>query len=267
MERYSVNLLSKSGDLRKKFKELECFNVCMCTSLEEINGDVAIIDDVEIDINRLLERKDTIGVKHIFYRVSIENFRFSTKNILYSKGINMLQPYMTNELIVKTIYQKVSDSSKELVSNNIVTFFGADSKVGTTQLVSCLSNSIADKCRSSVCLVFLNGEQGTEYFNMKFSENIDSIKIKLVSKLATRDEIHRITHMIKDGLYVIEGTKSILYRKEYQPEHIAYLLNLLSDMFDLVVVDAGCNIDMAMPIAALTLSSNDTWSQLNKLIA
>ncbi|WP_273321402.1 hypothetical protein [Vallitalea guaymasensis] len=266
---YRIHLISNNENLRRKLFNVNYFEeVSMSTSLDEIKEDIAIIDDRIIGVNDLLEDRDKISSKYIFYQVSNDNFKFSTKSILESNDIKLIQPYMTDENIVEYVCSEVIKKYRFTVNKNIVTFFGADSKVGTTQIAQSIAEKIIDKSYARVCLIFLDGEAGTDYIDINFRNNIDTIKIKLISELATVDEIFDIAEKVKDNLYIIEGTKSILYRKEYQPENISYLLNILSLACDLVVVDAGSCIDRAMPITALTSTNHRylvTTQQANSL--
>ncbi|MCT4596620.1 MAG: hypothetical protein N4A50_01915 [Vallitalea sp.] len=268
-KRYNINLISNNENLRRKLYNVTYFDeVLINTTLEEMNQQIAIIDDELININELLQYRENILSEYIFYKISEKNFKFSTKSILESYNIKLLQPYMTDDNVVECVCSEVIKHYKFTVNKNIITFFGADSKVGTTQVAQSIAEEIVDKSYARVCLVFLDGESGTDYFDISFRNNIDTIKIKLISNLATVDEIFDISENIKDNLFVIEGTKSILYRKEYQPEHISYLLNILSVACDLVVVDAGSCIDRAMSIAALTSTNHRylvTTQQANSL--
>lgn len=266
---YRIHLISNNENLRRKLYNVNHFSeVSMGTSINGIKEEIVIIDDKIININDLLEKRDNIPAKHIFYNVSKDKFKFSTKSILESNNINLIQPYMTDENIVEYVCSEVIKKYKFTVNKNIITFFGSDSKVGTSQIAQCIAEKIIDKSYARVCLVFLDGEAGTDYIDINFRNNIDTIKIKLISGLATVDEIFDIAEKVKDNLYIIEGTKSILYRKEYQPENISYLLNILSLACDLVVVDAGSCIDRAMPITALTSTNHRylvTTQQANSL--
>lgn len=266
---YRIHLISNNENLRRKLYNVNHFSeVSMGTSINGIKEEIVIIDDKIININDLLEKRDNIPAKHIFYNVSKDKFKFSTKSILESNSINLIQPYMTDENIVEYVCSEVIKKYKFTVNKNIITFFGSDSKVGTSQISQCIAEKIIDKSYARVCLVFLDGEAGTDYIDINFRNNIDTIKIKLISGLATVDEIFDIAEKVKDNLYIIEGTKSILYRKEYQPENISYLLNILSLACDLVVVDAGSCIDRAMPITALTSTNHRylvTTQQANSL--
>ncbi|GMQ57122.1 hypothetical protein AN1V17_15170 [Vallitalea sediminicola] len=266
---YKIHLISNNENLRRKLHNVNYFDeVFMSTSFDDIKEEIIIIDDRIININDLLENKDKISSKYIFYQVSQKQFKFSTKSIIESNNIKLIQPYMTDENIVEYVCSEVIDKYKFTVNKNIITFYGSDSKVGTTQIAQSVAEKIIDKSYAKVCLIFLDGEAGTDYTDINFRNNIDTIKIKLISALATVDEIFDIAEKVKDNLYIIEGTKSILYRKEYQPENISYLLNILSLACDLVVVDAGSCIDRAMPITALTSTNHRylvTTQQANSL--
>lgn len=250
---YSIYLVSDNQNLKRQLHHVTYFEeVIMDHEYRDVDAHVTIIDDEYCPINELLKIRQTIQSPYIFYRVSKNNFKFSTKSILDTHHIHMLQPYMTDENIVEYICLEVIKEYKYSVNKNIITFFGTDTKVGTTQVTQGIAEKIVDLSDTKVCLLYLDGEAGTDYVSINCRHNIDTIKIKLISGLATSLEIFDVSEKLKENLYIIEGSNSILYRKEYQPEHIMHLLNVLSVACDLVIVDAGSYIDRAMPIAALT---------------
>ncbi|QUI21259.1 hypothetical protein HZI73_02715 [Vallitalea pronyensis] len=250
---YQVYLISENENLKRQLQGVVYFDkVMMDRQFQQVQADITIIDDQICSINDLLKIRETIESSYIFYRVQKKNFKFSTKSVLDTNDIHMLQPYMTDENVVEYICSEVIERYKYTVSKNIMTFFGSDTKVGTTQIAQSVAEKIVSKSHAKVCLLYLDGEAGTDYIQVNCRHNIDTIKIKLVSGLATVEEIFDVSEKIKDNLYVIEGSTSILYRKEYQPEHIMHLLSVLSVACDLVIVDAGSYMDRAMPIAALT---------------
>lgn len=250
---YKVYLVSENENLKRQLHSVTYFDkIIMDRQFKSVNADITIIDDRVCSINDLLKIRETLESSYIFYRVQKKNFKFSTKSVLDTNHIHMLQPYMTDENVVEHICSEVIKRYKYTVSKNIVTFFGTDTKVGTTQIAQSVAEKIVSRSNAKVCLLYLDGEAGTDYIQVNCRHNIDTIKIKLVSGLATVEEVFDVSEKVKDNLYVIEGSKSILYRKEYQPEHIMHLLGVLSLACDLVIVDAGSYMDRAMSIAALT---------------
>lgn len=267
---YKVHLISDNENLLRKLNKVTYFDeINMDALIDNINEDITILEDSLININDLLENRHKILSKYIFYHVSQDNFRFSTKSILESNNIILIGPYMTDDNIVDFVCQNVINTYKFNVNKNIISFFGTDTKVGTTQVAQSIAEEITHKTEAKVCLIFLDGEVGTDYINMDFKNNIDNIKIKLISGLVTADEIIDIAERGKNKrLFIIEGTNSIMYRKEYHPEHISQLLNILSLALDLVVIDAGSYIDRAMSISSLTATNHRylvTTQQANSL--
>jgi hypothetical protein len=218
--------------------------------------DILVVDDILVDINELLEARNIINANYVFYIVSDDNFRFSTKNILESKNIHMILSNKTNEQKVEQVCIEVIPNYKNTINKNIITFFGADTKVGVTQLAQCVAETLVEKTTCKVGLLFLNGKPSTEYIDVNFKNNIDDIKVKLISSIITETEIFNIAEEIKENLFVIEGVSSLLYRKEYHPHHLEQLLNIFSNACDVVIIDGGTHINRGLSLAALYTTNN-----------
>ena len=132
---------------------------------------------------------------------------------------------------------------------NIITFYSADSKVGTTMLCQTVAEMLA-KLRpdKKVMVAHLDGNPGTEYTG-KHQYCLDDIRLQLISDVLTMDDFLAIC-VKNDNLYSMAGCKNILVRKYYEPAQVEKLFVLMRDYFDIIIVDAGCS-DRGLTIGSL----------------
>ncbi len=155
---YKVYLVSENENLKRQLQGEACFNkVVMDRQFKNEKADITIIDDRVCSINDLLQIRETLESPYIFYRVQKKNFKFSTKSVLDTHHVHMLQPYMTDENVVEYICSEVIKRYKYTVSKNIVTFFGTDTKVGTTQIAQSVAEKIVSESDAKVCLLHFDG--------------------------------------------------------------------------------------------------------------
>lgn len=133
----------------------------------------------------------------------------------------------------------------------ITVYFGADAGCGCTMVAQGTANLIAkNNLEKRVLLLNLSGHPGIEYSGMDFNYSIDDIHIKLKSKVLTISEFESVCSR-KNNLYILQGSKSLMQSKEYMPEEIKSLLELVENKFDYVIVDAGNCIYLGLGIGAL----------------
>jgi septum formation inhibitor-activating ATPase MinD len=240
-------------ELINKFRQIEYFKgFSIALKIKDVTNtpEIIIISDKFVELNELIEVRKTVfkDIKHVFYMVSNENYKSNMKSVLESNRIIMIPPKKTIKQIIEIVCSYTLDGVKS--KNNIVVFYGADAKVGTTQIAQSVAERVSDKTNLKVFLGFLNGEPTTNYIETENSYNLDTIKVKLVNQILSINEILDICTK-KNNLYILQGTESILERRHYHPVHIEYLLELVSNEFDLIIIDAGSNIELGMTIASL----------------
>lgn len=247
-----ICFISNDTELISKFKKIECFEDFKISSelSDDLDVDVLIISDRLVDINLLLEslEKNLLNINFIFYMVSNENFNNTLNNVLEANKIIMIPPKKTILQIVEIV---CTHTLKEIDShNNIIVFFGADEKVGTTQIAQSVAERLAQKTSLKIFLGFLNGKPSLDYIENDTNFSLDTLKIKIINQILDRNELLDVC-IKKDNLYILKGVNSILDKRHYHPEHIEYLLKLISKEFDVVIIDAGSDIELGMTIGAL----------------
>lgn len=254
--------IGNDSDLVKKFAAVDGFTITnsfisLDSALEiSAKADILIVSDRVVGLNKLITYADDTlkySFKYIFYLVSSENMFFNTKNILKQSNIIMIPPKHTEQKIVDFVCSRIFHNYH--VENNIVVFFGADTKVGTTMIAQTVAEILAKKTGKKIFLGFMDGVPGADYFKGSFPGNIDEIKLKLLNKVLNISDIQT---ECKDfgNLFVLEGVKNFLYRREYEMSDVESFLNIVSDNFDAVILDAGCNIELALCLGSLAATKN-----------
>lgn len=244
-------------ELIEKFNSLDDFQVVnRYDSLDEAlssHADIIIISDRFVTINELITREEIkSNYQKVYYMISAENLTHNTNNIISGYDIILVPPKRTTQQIFEFI------CSKELnyeYDNNIVVFFGADDKVGTTMICQTVAEIIAKYSDKKVFLGFFNGYPGVDYVKGKTPGNIDQIKAKLLDKLLSINDIIAECKQT-DNLYILEGVNNFVYRSDYGIEDVELLLKIISENFDAVIIDAGSNIELALSFGSLISTKN-----------
>lgn len=252
-----VHMISADTDLQKALLESKCFDdVSISESLsKDIKADILIISDKMMSTNNflLIQKEEISNYKYVFYMLSngyqktIEN----TTNILESRGINIIPPKLTLNQIVERIVNQVVPYAVN--HKNIITFYGADSKVGTSMIAQGVSELLAEQSKKKILYLTLDGTPGLSYIKLRNQDStlgLDNIKVKLINEILTPTELLD-TCIQRDNLYILRGANYILDIRHYSPDVIEYLIQLAAENFTAVIIDSGSNIDSGMTIAAL----------------
>lgn len=246
-----VKILSNNIDLIKCFEEKSRIKVNLIKELDIINDDVYVISDRKISFNRLIGLIDN-PKNYIIYVLSDHYEATEIMNIISvakNKGIKIIPPNLT----INQICEKVLRIIDPVVSNQkkIISFFGADSKVGTTMVSQCVAEMLSQNTNISICLMFLNECKGTNYINKRVVYNLDNIRAKLANELIAEKDILDISINYKNNLSILPGPLDILNMRYYHPEDIEKLISIVENIYDVVIIDSGCRLDCALSVASL----------------
>lgn len=259
---YTVKIVSNDIELHNKFVSIGLFNnVTVESSFEGANDwpevDILLVSDRIINVNEFLEHYNLFSRKYkkVFYMLSdnTDNNMSNMRNIMKAKGINVIPPRLTVNQIVERICKDTGTSIQ--VNKNIFTFFGADSKVGTSITVQAIAENIAMHTRCKILLLNLSGQPSVNYFAANEALNLDAIKVKIMNNILQPKELED-TCWNKDNLYILPSTKSVVDMRYYHPEHIENLILLAAESFDIVLIDAGSNVNLGLCIGALNSTGN-----------
>lgn len=255
---YNLGFLSNDTELFNQFRNIDYFSgFNVYSKLEDVQEDtgVLVVSDQFISLNELIEKKDSIkGLGKIYYLSSHIDVNGISQTILDANDISIVPPKLTVKQIVTHICDRTFGNVK--TDNNTFVFFGADGKVGTTMVAQSVAEFISKNKDLKVLLTFMDGTPGTDYTNKTFPYSIDNMKINLMNKILNVNELKDSCVKLNDNLYAIQGTRTLPIRRHYKPKHIEYFVHLLSEEFDVIIIDAGSNIELGMTIGALNGTPN-----------
>lgn len=259
MSMYSVKVISNELTLYSIFASTDIFsNVTTDTVINSVNDtDIIIVSDKCYSLNQFLEVFDMYlkKTKYVFYIISDSGTvnELSNISILKAKDIHVIPDTYTPNQIFSKVCSMFTDTS--ISQKNIVTFFGADSKVGTTITAQAIAETLAAGVYGNIFLCFLNGSPSIDYYNTdKHVYGLDSLKVKIMNEVLTGNELVDTCTNI-GNLYILSGVDNIFDIRHYNPKHVEYLINLASKNFSAVIIDAGSRIDYLLSVGALNCTN------------
>lgn len=145
--------------------------------------------------------------------VSNENFTNLSEALVGSTGIIMVPPRLTTEQVFNFVYQKLE---RNLISKNkVFTFFGADSKVGTT-MVSQSVATIMTKVSDRVLYLPLDGNVGDDYIEFESRFGLGELKARLqTKKILSHSELMDICIKTKSGFFCTPWAQKHVIKKKF----------------------------------------------------
>lgn len=249
----TISYLCKDDKLINRLKDIDGFSGHLIFSdlANRINTEICLISDKEVGVKRLIENrhKSLIDVITVFYLVSMDNYHLKLKEDLIQKGIIMIPPRLTENQIVERVC--ANSLNGLMIPKNIVVFYGIDGKVGVSQIAQSVATRLAKHSDCKVFLGHFNERNSMDYMKISSREHsLDRLRVKINNKVATKKELLDIC-VKRDNLYMMGGANSILERRYYHPRHVEYILDKLSQEFDILLIDAGSNIEQGLTFGAL----------------
>lgn len=252
----AVGLLSNDVELQGLLDKTDRFASVDLITPETLNSglyDIYIISDQIMSFTDVKKYTGENHKKQYFYMVSSENFTNLTQAVVQSGGLVMVPPKLTPHQVSDYI---VNQLGNDLVhKNEVFTFFGADTKVGTTMLAQSVAKHLSD-FSENVLFIPLDGNFGDDYVKFDGKFGLGDLKSKLQTQIASGSELREACVKTSSGYYVLPGLKSILTKQQFHPKHIAFLVEMMREQFDVVLLDAGSNIELGMAISALNATPN-----------
>lgn len=135
----------------------------------------------------------------------------------------------------------------------IVSFFGVDHKAGTTMITQSVADAIAHNDPSiSVVRLSLHNRMGLDFFSHAAGV-VDDLLISLENRCLNLDLFETVS--CKSGsMRVLGGLRDISLSRKFGVEEVKYLLDFVKDTYDIVIIDAGADMDNALTTGALVCS-------------
>ena len=250
----NVTLICNDIQLYNSFSASELFNSVKIGSELDLDTkyDCLIISDRILGYDDLTNKLPHIDAENIFYLLSdsrSESRINSIKYVLMSKNIFVVPPRLTDRQIIDRVCQKLDID--RLMTNNAITFFGADSKVGTTMTAQAAAEVLAAETVLKIGFLNLSGQPSFNYIPGNIEGfGIDQIKTKIFNFVLSEEELK--SAMVQKGkLHILPSVKILSDLRYYKPRHVEYLINLATGIFDIVIVDAGSYPNSGLFIGAL----------------
>lgn len=242
----SVTLITNDIEFYNTFLNCKLFDeVNIASAIDEKSEyNNLIVSDRLYGINQLIEIVDNgLKANEIVYLLSSNMSSQSGYNslaaLLKSHNINVLPPKLTDTQILLKFCDLVNLQERKI--NNVAVLFGADSKVGTTITALSLAENLAAQSEGNVAVLNLSGHVSFAYVDFNEGKGLDSIRTKVFNKILSQDELRDSMVQSKDfkNLYILPPCRTLIDFKYYGTEHVEFLINMASAMFDVVIVDAG----------------------------
>jgi hypothetical protein len=145
--------------------------------------------------------------------------------------------------------------SDEHTFNNVMTFYGTLSGIGTTNIAISIAKEFAKK--GNTCLLSLTFKPGLEYIDKSYHPSdggLARLLPHLVANTLTEKEFENVI-VEHEKISYMYGIKSLQGLMTYEIEHIEALIAMASRLYDHVIIDAGSGGWMTrLAIAALKVS-------------
>lgn len=261
MKDLRVVLVTNDNELQKVFLASDLFATVSVKNKLSISwtDETFVISDQLVEYHEFVQylNEHPVGAGKVFYLTSISS-GVSMKNmklVLNSKHVDVVPYGFTRSQILQHVSEGLGLSVSHLP--NVITFFGADGKVGTSMTVMSLAEEIAENSKAKVCLINLSGQPSFDFIDGITSANtIDTVKMPAINGILTADELYD-TCYTKGNLSVLSSSRVLGDIPYFFPEHVESIIRLAADRFDMVLVDAGHNVLISgMYIGALNISAN-----------
>ena len=132
----------------------------------------------------------------------------------------------------------------------VITFHGMDHKTGVSQTALGTAESLAENYPYlKILLVHTEGRSGREYAP-NIRETLESVRPYLLDRVLDGEEVGDKAQY-KGNLYVLGGDETPGNAEGYLPDMAEYMLETFARRFDVVICDAGSEVEHAMALGAL----------------
>lgn len=251
-----INIVSTDETLLSLLKRT--FNnddVKKINSLNSIdpNANVVVLTDEFLHYMDFVEH-DFKRHEHVFY-VMREEIMDVLENTVQAMCVGNEMHYisarLTNEQVANEIKQVITPQEKK--KNHVYSFFSSVSNVGSTSTSFSTAFSLSENTDAKVGLLILNAwDSGADYIDYK-GKYLDEVKDSIFNSHYDKDSNFQdlFQEVKKDSLYVLLGNRNTKLERLYTKEEIEKVIQRAEDIFDIVIIDAGCHYDNANIIQAL----------------
>ncbi|MHB9093934.1 MAG: P-loop NTPase family protein [Eubacteriales bacterium] len=250
--------LSQDNVLYSKLKGVSLFQkVSLLSDFSQLNEfmecDVMILSDRIVSFEMLSELRQSMPYLSMFFMVSDSSDyrRFQkVETMCHAHDIYIVYPKQTQDQIISFI-KGVLKPGEDIQKNQVVTFVGAQSKVGLTSTVLAAATRLGMTTDAKIGVLGLNSwNPGTVFLKNYSGIYLDEIKTLLSNKMLASSQLMKDMYQHNHFFY-LAGNRDIKKRLHYSIKDIHYLIEQAKKIYDMVLIDAGCNFDDALCIQGL----------------
>lgn len=140
--------------------------------------------------------------------------------------------------------------------SKVIVFHGADHKVGTTMIAQSTAELLS-RSDNKVIYLGLNARASTDYLHRDI-ESIDYIKDRIDSEVLTPSDLLSLSTEV-NGYYALGGICDESNQRGYMPKTAEILINIAKQQFDILIVDAGNELDNGLALGALQAGDENVF--------
>lgn len=254
----NVCLISHDTDLKASFDRIDHFESVMLR--ETIEGlhpqDVVVIDEHVCPYN---DFSIWINESHLpiqtFYMIRNQDpqIHHHIESLCEANRVHTVPHALTADQVARRVLHLLFPESNDH-DRHVATFFGADSKVGTTMVIQTCTEMLSQMSDAKIALFHCNERPGLDYIQAQ-GNGLDEMKVKLANDILQPEELQEACVKVNQ-FYFLPGPEHILDVRHFHPEYIDRLLHISKNVFDVILIDAGSNLDNGMTVAALNATKN-----------
>ncbi|MFC0273780.1 ParA family protein [Metabacillus herbersteinensis] len=221
-----------------------------------VNLDVILLDGKVVPYTELESIRDQFPMLPIFYKLYDVKSDVITKNIerfCSAYKVTPINEYYTTDQVASEVLRIIFDKA-EYASKKVASFFGTHSGAGVSTTVLNLARAISDRVQGKVLVLSLNAWDPSDYFLEYNGSYLNDLKVDLKTQSLTPAKLSESLYQYKN-FYHLAGNRDIKLQRYYRNEEIAHLIEVASEMFDLILIDGGTHFDTACAAQAF-VSSN-----------
>ncbi|WP_040951685.1 hypothetical protein [Gorillibacterium massiliense] len=215
--------------------------------------DLILIAEQEVSISDLEPFMANRHAKQVGYLLSshCENSILENKASVCTKlGILPIFPRQTPKQMVRML---LGTSGKTTMARKRLVIMGTHPQTGATMIALCLARELSARGVSVGVLGLNSDNPGNHYFHPYNGNTLDEYYPEIADsrRLPKRDELLNFMHKDEHGYAYLAGNADFTKRRYYRFDCIERLIDMASDIFDLVILDAGCSPDSNLTLQAL----------------
>jgi cellulose biosynthesis protein BcsQ len=284
-----ILFIGKDDKLAREYQfkdQVSQFIQCSIDVIDEtVHYDAVILSD-EIEFGVQVADLEQFQVRFadakMFYLISntprtslIDNKILRCKQL----GITPIPPRQSGTQIIEKIMVELYGTDVLSRAKKIVAIFGVFGQQGTTMSSHCIATKLVEMANVKVAVVNLDHFNPSNLYLKNRAATLDEIYTQINDNRSVLHAEHLLSIMYKEeerGYYYLGGNQDYTKRDFYNSDDINYLIDMLYQEFDILVLDAGSNpennltmqalfrADMKLLIAQQRERTNSVWKKINQ---